>query len=182
MDIAMITGFGLVPAFIQEAPVNHPVWRVINLAVFVLILVYIFRNKLKIGQFFENRAAGIAGALEQAKREKEEAERKLKEIDSRLSLMDQEVARIKQEAEHEAEREAERVRAEAKADAEKIQQLARREIEGAMVAARAELRAFVAEHSVDMAEAQIRRNIKPEDEARMLHQYANELAEVNNER
>lgn len=168
----------IVPALQTEAAPEHTVWRIINLAVFVLILAYIFRSKLKIGQFFENRASGIARELDQARKEKEEAEARLKEIDARLVRLDQEVAEIKAQAEVEAQRESERVRQEALADAEKIKQLARREIEGAMTAARAELRAFVADNSVARAESIIRRNITPDDEKRMLSDYATGLIEV----
>ncbi|MGH9762834.1 MAG: hypothetical protein ACREDR_21685 [Blastocatellia bacterium] len=176
----LLLGPGVFPAFQTEGGgADHQIWRVINLAVFILILAYIFRNKLKIGQFFENRASGIARELEQSKKEKQEADAKLLEIDARMARLDQEVAEMRAEAEIEARREAERVRQEALADAEKIQQLAHREIEGAMIAARAELRAFVADNSVARAESIIRRNITPDDEKRLLGEYAGELIEVN---
>jgi len=55
--------------------------------------------------------------------------------------------------------------------------MARREIEGAMRAARAELRAFVADHSVATAEGIIRKQIKPEDEQRIVAEYVGELGE-----
>ena len=48
-----------------------------------------------------------------------------------------------------------------------------------MKAARTELRAFVAENSVQMAENIIRREIRPEDNTRMLNKYIDELSEVS---
>ena len=158
---------------------NKPLWRVINLAIFILILIYILRSKIRIGQVFENRAATIVKELEQAKRDKQEAEAKLSELETRLGRLDQEVSEIRAEAERESQREAERVRQAAAADAEKIRLTAKREIEGAMKAARTELRAFVAEGSVAMAEGIIRREIKPEDDNRMLNKYLDDLREVN---
>jgi F0F1-type ATP synthase membrane subunit b/b' len=89
------------------------------------------------------------------------------------------VAEIRAAAEREAEREAERVRQAAAADAEKIKQMAEREIEGATKSALTELRAFVAEHSVEMAEGIIRREIRPEDDRRMLTEYIDDMREVN---
>ena len=157
---------------------NADLWRAINFLVFVLILVYIFRNKVRIGEVFDNRAASIVRELEQAKRDKEEAQSRLAEVEARLSRLDQEVAEIRAEAEREAERESLRVSEAAAADAEKIRQSAEREIEGAMKAARTELRAFVAEQSVQLAENMIRREIRPEDNARMLNNYIDELGEV----
>lgn len=158
---------------------NPAIWRVINLAVFLIVIIYIFRNKLRIGQIFDNRASSIVKDLEQARRDKQEAEQKLAQIESRLSRLDDEVEEIKLEAEREAKREAERIRTTTAADAEKIRQTAEREIEGAVKSARTELRAFVAEHAVEMAEAIIRREIRPEDEQRLLAKYVDNLGEVN---
>lgn len=158
---------------------NPDLWRVINLLVFLAVLVYIFRNKLRIGQVFDNRASSIVKELEQARQEKEQAQRRLAEVEARLSRLDQEVEEIRREALSEAEREQERIRQAADADAEKIRQTAAREIEGAMKAARTELRAFVAEQSVEMAEAMIKRELRPEDNSRMLTRYIDELGEVN---
>jgi ATP synthase F0 subunit b len=152
---------------------------VINLLIFVLILVYVLRNKIHIGQVFDDRAAAIRRELEQARHDKQEAEQRLAEVEARLAGLDQEVAEIRAEADREAEREAERIRQAAAADAEKIRQMAQREIEGAMKSARSELRAFVAEHSVEMAENIIRREIRPEDDKRMLSEYLDDLREVN---
>lgn len=158
---------------------NKDIWRVINVLIFVIFLAYIFRNKIKIGQVFDARAATIVKDLEQARRDKEQAEAQLAQVEERLNRLDQEIAQIRAETEREAEAEAERIRLAAAADAEKIRQMAHREIEGAMKAARMELRAFVAERSVEMAEAIIKRDIRPEDNHRMLSKYVDELREVN---
>ncbi len=158
---------------------NPDLWRVINLLVFLVILIYIFRNKLRIGQVFDNRASSIVKELEQARHEKEQAQRQLAEVEARLNRLDQEVEEIRREALNEASREQERIRQAAAADAEKIRQTAAREIEGAMKTARTELRAFVAEQSIEMAEAMIKRELRPEDNSRMLTKYVDELGEVS---
>jgi F-type H+-transporting ATPase subunit b len=157
---------------------NQDLWRVINIVVFAIILVYILRKKIGIGKVFDNRAASIVKELQQAKHDKEEALKQLAEVEARLSRLDQEIADIRLEAEREAAREAERIREAAEADAKKIAQAASREIEGAMKAARSELRAFVAEQAVQMAEATIRKEIRPADASSMLTRYAEELGEV----
>ena len=157
---------------------NKDLWRVINIVVFALILVYILRNKIGIGKVFDNRAASIVKELEQAKRDKDNALKQLAELEARLSRLDVEMAEIALEAEQEAAREAERIHQAATADAEKIRQSAQREIEGALKSARSELRAFVADQAVQMAEAIIRKEIRPEDSSRMLTRYTEELGEV----
>lgn len=153
-------------------------WRIINLVIFLLVLIYIFRNKLKLGRMFEDRAVTIQKELEDARQEKEQANRRLDEMDARLGRLDQEVAEIRAEAALEAEKEAQRLREDAAGDAEKIRQMTRREIEGAMKSARAELQAFVAEQSVGLAESYIRREIRPEDNKRILADYVNDLREA----
>lgn len=157
---------------------NQDLWRIINFVLFAVFLIYVFRNKIGIGKVLDNRGVSIRKELDKAREEKAEAERKLAEVEARLQRLDAEVAQIRAEAESEAEREAERIRQAAAADAEKLKQMTAREIEGAMKAARAELRAFVAEQSVAMAEAMIKRDIKPEDNSRMLNKYVDELREV----
>ena len=160
-------------------PLSNPdLWKVINFVVFALIFVYLLRNKIGIGKVFDNRAASIVKELEQAKRDKEDALKQLAEVEARLGRLDQELAEIRLEAEREAAREAERIHEAAAADAEKIRQSAHREIEGAMKSARSELRAFVADQAVQMAEAMIRKEIRPEDASRMLTRYTEELGEV----
>jgi F-type H+-transporting ATPase subunit b len=158
---------------------NMTLWRVINLLIFVIILVYILRSKVRIGQVFDNRAASIVKQLEQAKRDKQEAQEQLAKVEARLARLDQEVSEIRAEAERESAREAERIRQAAAADAEKIRQSAQREIEGAMKSARSELQAFVAEQSVALAEGMIRREIRPEDNTRMLNEFIDDLSEVS---
>src|SRR5262245_62145242 len=154
---------------------NKPLWRVLNLLIFVLVLVYIFRNKIKIGDVFNNRAATIARQLERAQREKQEAEERLGALEARLRNLDKEIEQIREEAAGESLRESERIQKSADADAEKIRQAAQQEIAGAMKAARNELRAFIAEQSVVLAEGIIRREIKPEDNNRMLNKYIDDL-------
>jgi F-type H+-transporting ATPase subunit b len=157
---------------------NPTLWRVINLLIFVIILVYILRSKVRIGQVFDNRAASIVKELEQAKRDKQEAENRLAQLEARLTNLDQEVEQIRAEAERESARESERIRETAAADAEKIRQTAHREIECAMKAARNELRAFVADQAVQRAEGMIRREIRPEDDTRMVNKFIDDLSEV----
>ncbi|MFL6278187.1 MAG: F0F1 ATP synthase subunit B [Blastocatellia bacterium] len=158
---------------------RQPWWRPINLLIFLIFLVYLLVKKLRVGQVFDNRAATIVKELEQARRDKEEAQRRLAEVEARFARLDEEVAGIRAEAEREAAREAERLRQSATADAEKIRLTAQREIDGVMKSARTELRAFVAEQSVALAETMIRRDIRPEDNQRLLNRYMDELSEVS---
>lgn len=175
--IALIQIFLSVKDFVYD-PKNQLLWQTFNFIVFVAIMIYVLRKKLGIGKVFDDRAATIRKELDKAKIEKEEAERKLAEVEARLGKLDEEVAQLRAEAELEADREAARIREAAALEAEKIKLMTAREIEGAMKEARAELRAFVADNSVAMAEAIIKRELKPEDNSKMLNKYVEELREV----
>ena len=157
---------------------NQSLWKILNFLIFVALMVYLLRNKIGIGKIFDDRAGAIRRELEKARVEKEAAERKLAEVEARLGRLDEELVQMKAEAEREAERESARIREAAALDAEKIKQMTAREIDGAMKEARTELRAFVAENAVGLAEAIIKSEIKPEDNSRMLSKYVSELREV----
>ena len=176
--IAALALMAHTPILLAETPAEHPGWRIINLLVFAGALIYIFVNKVKIGEILERRAASIKRDLEEARQEKEEAEQRLAQVAARLSKMDQELSEIKGRAESEAKHEVERLRQAALADAEKIQEFAKREIEGAVKAARAELRGFAADTAVETAEAIIKKAIKPEDNSRLISEYVDQLGEV----
>jgi ATP synthase F0 subunit b len=175
-----MTDFFMPPALFEPTGLlgNITLWRVINLLVFVIFLIYILRNKIRIGQVFDSRAASIVKQLEQARQDKQEAEARLAELEARLGRLDQEISEIRAEAERDSAREAERIKQAAAADAEKIRTAAQREIEGAMKSARTELQAFVAEQSVAVAEGIIRREIRPEDNTRMVNEFIDDLSEV----
>jgi ATP synthase F0 subunit b len=154
-------------------------WRPLNLLIFLAFLIYLLRNKIRIGDVFDKRAAGIRKELEEAQQARAEAEQKLAEVEARLNRLDEEVADIKAEAERESAREMDRIKKAAAADAEKIGQTAQREIEGSVKAAKSDLRAFVAEQSAQLAQSMIQREMKPDDNSRLIGKYIDELGEVS---
>ncbi len=60
----------------------------------------------------------------------------------------------------------------------KLREQARREIESAAKAARAGLREYAAEQSVRLAEEMIRRDMRPEDDERLVRGYVDELGGI----
>ena len=84
------------------------------------------------------------------------------------AVLDKEVAQIKKQAEAEAAAERERLTRQTESDLAKLKASAQREIEGAAKIAKQELREFVAQQSLQLAEETIRREIRPEDDARLI--------------
>ena len=94
---------------------------------------------------------------------------KLAEVEARFSNLDAELKKIDDNASLEAQ--AERRRMELATDQElaKIREQAKREIESAGKIARHELRKFAAAASVNLAEEILRKEIQPDDDARITN-------------
>jgi len=150
-------------------------WKFINLAIFVSILTYILTRKVKLGEVFKARRESIKLELAQAKAERDAALEKLKEVEERLGRLDTEVARIKEQSVREAAEERERIAQSTTAEINRLSEQATREIESAGKVARKELRRYTAEQSVRLAEEIVRREIRPEDDARLIANNIDEL-------
>jgi F0F1-type ATP synthase membrane subunit b/b' len=113
-----------------------------------------------------------------AQEERNAALAKLEEVEARLARLDEEVGSVREQAQREAVEERERIRKATDEEAQKFREQARREIESAGKAARQELRQYTAEQSVRLAEEVIRREMRPEDDARLMSLQVEELGGV----
>jgi len=150
-------------------------WKFFNLAVFVFLMVYILTRKAKLGEVFRARRESIKLELAKAREERDAALEKLKEVEDRLARLDQEIATIKEHSAREAAEERARIAESTEAEIVKLGEQAKREIESAGKAAKKELRRYTAEQSVRLAEAIVRRELRPEDDARLI---ANNIEEL----
>jgi F0F1-type ATP synthase membrane subunit b/b' len=150
-------------------------WKFFNLAIFVLALTYILTRKAKLGEAFKARREGIKQELARAQQERDDALAKLKEVEERLGLLDTEVAAIKEQSVREAAEERERIARSTETEVTRLSEQATREIESAGKAAKKELRRYTAEQSVRLAEEIVRREMKPEDDARLIANNIDEL-------
>jgi F0F1-type ATP synthase membrane subunit b/b' len=183
----MTTTFSLalfVPAFSNVFPIllsggagMAAISKLFNLTIFLAFLIWVLRKPAK--EFFSTRLAEVRATLQQAAKEKEAAAAKMAELDSRMNRLDAEIAEIKSQAQREAVAERERLETEAKRDIEKIRQNSQREIESAKQVAMSELRDFAATKSVDLAEQLIRKELKPEDDAKLLQRMGEEMSKVS---
>ncbi len=147
--------------------------RWVNLLLFVGILYYLLRRP--ISGALAARRENIRRDLTKAQEERDAAHAKLVEVEARLALLNTEVAAIRAQSEREAATERERLTRATEEETRKLREQAQREIEGAAKIAKHDLRRFAAEQSVTLAEEIIRRNIRPEDDARLVQTYVQEL-------
>lgn len=155
---------------------SFEVWRWVNLLIFVTLFVYILRRP--VSDAMRARREGIRRDLMRAQEERNAALAKLEEVEARLTRLDEEVANVRAQSEKEAAEERERIRKSTEEETRKLREQAQREIESAGKAARQDLREFAAEQSVRLAEEMIRRDIKPEDDARLVSLRVEELGGV----
>ena len=150
-------------------------WKFVNLAIFVAALVYVLVRKENLGAAFRARAESIKAELEKARAERDAALAKLKEVEERLAHLDSQVATIKERSMIEAREERERISRSTQDEIAKLTAQAQRDIENAATVAKKDLRRFTAEQSVRLAEDMIRRDIRPDDDARLFTRSIEEM-------
>ena len=149
-------------------------WKFFNLFLFVGLLVFALK-RFNISDAFRTRSESIKAELEKARTERDAALAKLKEVEERLTGLNEQVSSIKDRSKAEATQERKRIAQSTQEEISKLSVQAQREIENAGKAARSELRKFAAEQSVRMAEELIKREIKPEDDARLMAENIQEM-------
>ena len=141
-------------------------WKFVNLFLFLLLMTYLLKRPLTTA--LAARRESIRAQLLTAQQERDEAVEKLAQVQARLSKLESEKALIQQQSRSEAEAERERIMRETEQEIQKLREQAQREIVGAGKVARHDLRRFAAQQSVQLAEDLIRRDIKSDDDARLI--------------
>jgi len=182
LPLAILTLFGLLG--LSEGGwtpwwANYPgleLWKFFNLFFFIAVAFLLHRKFGRpIREALRSRGEAIKRDLETARQERDQALAKLAEVETRFSNLDAEVSSIKEKAAIEAEAEKARLRSATETEITKIREQSRREIESAGQAARHELRRFAATESVRRAEEILEREIRPEDDARLISRNVEEL-------
>lgn len=168
-----------------EAPWwNYPgleLWKFFNLALFILAGWFLHRKFGRpLSEALRARRENIKRELQTAREEKEAALKKLAEVEARIKDLDSEVTAIREQAKAEAIAERERIKAATEAEMTKMRQQAQREIESAGKAARQELRRFAAAESAKLAEQTIQREIRSDDDKRIIAANVDQLGRSKN--
>lgn len=145
----------------------------LNFAVIFVLIALVMRAKMP--GAFAARTAAIQKHMEEARKASEEAGRRLGEIEGRLARLDSEIAGLKASAEAEARAEEERLHAAAEEERQKIVQGAEQEIAAAARMARTDLKAYVAELAVGLAEKRI--EVGPAADKELVRSFVGKLGE-----
>ncbi len=150
--------------------------KIFNLVLFVGLLLYFLRRPILEG--FRGRREGIRTELLRAQEERNAALAQLQEVEERLARLNGEVEQIRAQAQREAAEEGQRIERATEEEIRKLREQARRETQNASKAARACLREYAAEQSIRVAEEIIRRDMRPEDDERLVKGYVEELGGI----
>lgn len=123
------------------------------------------------------RAAAIIAAKELAAQQKEEAGRLLTDSEERLAMIEDEVAALVATARSDAEQQNVRSVEEGKRQADKILQIAEREVNSERLTAQRQLRGFVADLAVKMAENSLEEHLTADDQDRLIRDYLSRLGD-----
>lgn len=166
------------PALAQEgesSPADSStgwVFRWINFAIVLVLIVYAFR---KAAPSFRSRADEIAQRIAEGTRAREAAEKQRREVQAKLAGINAEISVMRAEAKRGAEAEAERLKELARVEAQMIERAAQAEIAAAERAARLELKAVAARMAMERAEAMLRKEMTPQNEAALFGGFVAEL-------
>jgi len=157
---------------------NQAYWLCIglNFAVIFFAIAGLLRKKLP--GYFGGRTAMIQKGIEEARKTSEDARRRLADVEGRLSRLDTEIASMRREADENAKAEEQRILAAGEEEHRRIVASAEQEIEMTANAARRELKAYVAELAVELAEKKIRVS-KDADEA-LVRAFTTQLGKDGN--
>ena len=148
---------------------NYPgfeVWKFLNLAIFVSILVYLLKKPLS--EAFKAKREAIRAELIKAEEEKQAALLRLTSAEANLARIGTQSDEIVEKAQREAAEEKARIERETEEEASRLQQQATSEVERKAQQARAELRRFSAEESIRLAEEKIKQNINAAKDAELI--------------
>jgi len=145
------------------------IWRTMNFVVLAGVLIYLLKKPVANG--LASRRQGIKDELDDLDKRKQAAEDELRQYQEKLSRLDKEIEKIVADYIKEGEAAKEKIIEEAKASAEKLQQQAKKNIEHEFEKARQELKADMADQAVAMAEELVKKNIKDEDQERIVSEY-----------
>jgi F-type H+-transporting ATPase subunit b len=158
---------------------NYPgleLWKFVNLLLFILCALYLHRRFGRpVKEALRSRSEAIKRELKQAKDERDQALAKLSEVEGRFANLDAEVAKVKERNAAEIAAERERIQAATEGELARMREQAKREIESTGKTVRHELRQFAAQESIRMAEDILKKEIGPNEQARLTNRSIEEL-------
>jgi F-type H+-transporting ATPase subunit b len=147
--------------------------KAVNFALLLGILGYFLRAPLM--AYLDGRIGKVREDLVTAAQTRDAATQALAEIDRKLKALPAEIEALRQRGAEDLVAERARIEEAAEAERQRLLEHTRREIDMRMRVARRELLELTATLAVGVASERIKRSITPEDQARMVDRYAQQI-------
>ncbi|MGH9469108.1 MAG: hypothetical protein ACRD1N_02045 [Terriglobia bacterium] len=161
------------PATGEGASHHTGIFEWINLAILVIVLVYVLRKP--VAQFFVQRSSAVRESLEGGQKALAAARAELEGAEEKLRRLEQEVMALKTSALKEIDLERERMRRASAEESARILEAAEQTIRAAALAAKLELKHFAAREASERAEKMIREKLDDQGQARLLSRFVEGL-------
>lgn len=171
--LLLSTGVALAAEAGVESPWLELLYKGVNFFVLVGILYYFLRKPA--GAFFRAAAQGEKDSLTQTRETEAAAARDMAEQKTKIEQMQSELERMLTDSRTDAATELTRMTEEAQALAERMKIQSQLQLEQEMRKARLELRNELAADTMRLAEQRVRERIGPDDQARLISEYTNQL-------
>ena len=171
----LMVGLSLLPALAiastgggggEEAPSSGMLWKVINFSILLAGLYLAWTKSIK--GMFAKRRTEIKNGLAEAKAAKDAAEKKIEEYKEKLAGMELRLKEIVEEIRREGEAEKERTIAESRVAIERLKEQANFTLAQEVKKAKLEVRREVAGLAVNMARELLAKELKAEDQERLV--------------
>lgn len=162
-------GHGEVQDSLSPAKLKDLLWRTLNFAGLVIILVMALKKPVANG--LSGRRQGIQRQFEELEARKSQAEQKYKEYEAKLAKIDDEVQALIDAAVKQGETEKQRILDDAERAAGDMKRQAEMAIQHELAEAKKRLRSDIAEQAVLVAEEIIKKNLQQQDEQKMIEDY-----------
>ena len=147
--------------------------RLVNFAIIAAVVVYLTRKPIR--DFFKNRSAEIAKAMQESKETRERAVAALAEMERKIKDLERETSKLIADAQARGEKDKLAMIEEGKKAAQDIQSQAKQGIDLEVMKAKAALAAEAARLSLDLAEGKIKDKIGRQDQDRIVKEYISKV-------
>lgn len=147
--------------------------RLVNFAIIAAVVVYFTRKPVR--DFFKNRSAEIAKAMQESKETRERAVAALAEMERKIKELEAETSKLIADAQARGEKDRQTLVEEGRKAAQDIQAQAKQGIELEVMKAKSALAAEAALLSLDLAEGRIKDKISKQDHERIVKEYISKV-------
>ena len=151
-------------------------WRVINFIALMIILVKFGAKPIASG--LTGRQKNIKNEIDELEKRKTDAEAQYREFEAKLSTVEKDIDSIVEKAVAQAEVEKTKIIEKAEQAADDIKRQAELAIQQEIMEARRTLKNDVADQAAAMAEELIVKNLKPEDQAKIIEDYLDKVGAI----